>query len=134
MGEPLPCASKHSDEASIISNCQVLGTKWEPIPTMPPEDAFEVPAPARPDAVIPFDPSKSTTEQGLNPASPLTTQIGGNHYKDMPIQPIEYIIANNIPFAEGNVIKYVSRWRKKGGVADLKKARHMLDVIIEKYA
>jgi len=61
----------------------------------------------------------------------LDVQEGGSHYKDMPIQPIEYILANNIPFTEGNVIKYVSRWRKKNGVADLKKARHMLDVLIE---
>ena len=61
----------------------------------------------------------------------IDTQIGGGHYKDMPIQPIEYCIANQIPFAEGNVIKYVSRWRKKGGVQDLKKARHMLDMLIE---
>lgn len=61
----------------------------------------------------------------------IDTQEGGSHYKDMAIQPIEYIMANNIPFAEGNVIKYTSRWRKKGGVADLRKARHMLDVIIE---
>lgn len=61
----------------------------------------------------------------------LEVQEGGSHYKDMPIQPIEYILANNIPFTEGNVIKYVSRWRKKNGVADLKKARHMLDVLIE---
>lgn len=65
------------------------------------------------------------------PQKALDLQEGGSHYKDMPIQPIEYILANNIPFAEGNVIKYVSRWKKKNGVADLKKARHMLDVLIE---
>ena len=61
----------------------------------------------------------------------IDTQIGGGHYKDMAIQPITYCIANKIPFAEGNVIKYVSRWRNKGGVQDLKKARHMIDMIIE---
>ncbi len=49
----------------------------------------------------------------------------------MVIQPVEYVMVNKIPFVEGNVIKYVSRWRKKGGVQDLKKARHMLDVLIE---
>lgn len=49
----------------------------------------------------------------------------------MVIQPITYILANGIGFIEGGVIKYVSRWRKKGGVQDLKKARHMLDVLIE---
>lgn len=63
-------------------------------------------------------------------ADPLSTQVGGDHYKDMPIQPLEFMIANGIPFAEGSVIKYVSRWRKKNGVQDLKKARHLLDVLI----
>lgn len=58
-------------------------------------------------------------------------QIGGSHYKDMPIQPVEFIHKNGIPYIEGSVIKYVSRWRKKGGVEDLKKARHFLDLLIE---
>lgn len=61
----------------------------------------------------------------------LQTQIGGTHYTDMAIQPIEYILANNIPFPEGNVIKYVSRWRAKGGVKDLEKAVHHLNLLIE---
>lgn len=61
----------------------------------------------------------------------LETQEGGAHYKDMKIQPVEFIHGNGIPFIEGCVIKYVSRWRKKGGVEDLKKARHFLDLLIE---
>jgi Protein of unknwon function (DUF3310) len=61
----------------------------------------------------------------------LQTQIGGSHYTDMVIQPIEYILANRIPFPEGNVIKYVSRWRAKGGVKDLEKAVHHLKLLIE---
>ena len=61
----------------------------------------------------------------------LTTQVGGNHYKDMAIQPVEYIHKNGIGYFEGCVIKYVSRWRKKNGVEDLKKARHFLDLLIE---
>lgn len=63
--------------------------------------------------------------------SPLDKQVSGNHYKDMTIQPITYILANEIPFCEGAVIKYVSRWRKKGGLADLEKARHFIDILIE---
>ena len=63
--------------------------------------------------------------------SALETQVGGGHYKDMKIQPVEYIHANGIPFIEGAVIKYVSRWRAKDGVKDLKKARHFLDLLIE---
>lgn len=61
----------------------------------------------------------------------LAYQEGGQHYKNLAIQPFEYIHANSIPFAEGNVIKYVTRWRAKGGIADLKKARHFLDLLIE---
>jgi hypothetical protein len=64
-------------------------------------------------------------------ASPLQTQIGGNHYKDLAIQPAEYNHANNIPYMEGNVIKYVTRWRKKGGIKDLEKAKHYLELLIE---
>lgn len=61
----------------------------------------------------------------------LGHQEGGDHYKGLKIQPIEYMHANGIPFAEGNVIKYVTRWRDKGGIADLKKARHFIDLLIE---
>ncbi len=63
--------------------------------------------------------------------SAYNVQVGGNHYADMVIQPAEFIIKNDMGFAEGNVIKYVSRWRKKGGVDDLRKARHYLDLLIE---
>lgn len=63
--------------------------------------------------------------------SALQTQIGGSHYKSLKIQPIEYIHANNIPFAEGSIIKYVTRWRDKNGIADLEKARHFIDLLIE---
>ena len=63
--------------------------------------------------------------------SATDTQIGGDHYKTMAIQPIEFILGNGIGFAEGSIIKYVSRWRKKGGIADLQKARHFLDLLIE---
>ena len=63
--------------------------------------------------------------------SALNVQVAGNHYKDLKIQPVEYIHANNIPFIEGAVIKYVSRWRVKGGISDIKKARHFLDLLIE---
>lgn len=64
-------------------------------------------------------------------ASALEQQCGGSHYRNMAIQPIEFIHANGIPFAEGSVIKYVSRWRAKNGIADLEKARHFIDLLIE---
>jgi len=58
-------------------------------------------------------------------------QVGGDHYKDQPIQPWDYIAANELGFFEGNIVKYVSRWQLKDGVADLEKARHYLDKLIE---
>jgi hypothetical protein len=58
-------------------------------------------------------------------------QVGGSHYKDMKIQPVEFILANRLEFIEGCVIKYVCRWRNKNGVEDLKKARHFLSILIE---
>ena len=64
-------------------------------------------------------------------ATAIDPQVGGGHYKDMKIQPVEFIHANGIGYFEGCVIKYVSRWRKKNGVEDLKKARHFLDLLIE---
>lgn len=61
----------------------------------------------------------------------LEKQVDGNHYKDMAIQPVEFIHANGIPYIEGNVIKYLTRWRKKNGLADLEKARHYIDLLIQ---
>lgn len=62
--------------------------------------------------------------------SPLLTQVGGDHYRARKIQPITYIMENNLPFCEGCVVKYVTRWRDKNGVEDLKKARQYLDFLI----
>lgn len=58
-------------------------------------------------------------------------QIGGTHYKNMEIQPVEYIHRNNLGFCEGCVIKYVSRWKRKGGIQDLLKAKHFIELLIE---
>jgi hypothetical protein len=57
-------------------------------------------------------------------------QTGGSHYLKA-IQPWDYIAANGLDFFEGNIVKYVTRWRQKGGVEDLRKARHYLDKLIE---
>ena len=61
----------------------------------------------------------------------LDFQVAGNHYKDLPIQPAEYIYANAMGYLEGNVVKYISRWRKKNGLDDLLKAKHYIDLLIE---
>ena len=58
------------------------------------------------------------------------TQVGGTHYQ-IAIEPWDYIIANQIGYLEGNVIKYVTRYKNKGGVEDLKKAQHYLSKLIE---
>ena len=64
--------------------------------------------------------------------SSLDRQEGGEHYQ-LPIQPIEYIVKNNLPYREGNVIKYVTRHRGKNGAEDIKKAIHYLEMILEDY-
>ena len=64
--------------------------------------------------------------------SPLDIQIGGGHYKDYTIQPVEFFIANQTPYAEAAIIKYILRYKDKSGIEDLEKAKHLIDIIIEK--
>ena len=63
--------------------------------------------------------------------SALQQQVGGDHYKAKGIQPIEYIHANDLGYCEGNVVKYVTRWKDKGGEDDLRKAIHYLELLIQ---
>lgn len=63
--------------------------------------------------------------------SAIDHQVGGRHYKDLKIQPVQYIMANMLQFCEGNVVKYVTRYPFKGGVDDLRKARHYVELIRE---
>ena len=63
---------------------------------------------------------------------PYDTQVGGSHYKDMKIQPAEFINKNEMQFAEGNAIKYICRHSSKGRLQDLEKAKHYIDMIIER--
>jgi hypothetical protein len=62
---------------------------------------------------------------------PLQKQVGGNHYKSLPIQPVEYAHANSLPMIEGNVVKYVTRHRDKGGAKDIRKAIHFLELLLK---
>ena len=62
----------------------------------------------------------------------LEDQIGGKHYRNMKIQPAEFINENKLLFAEGNAIKYIVRAKNKGGKEDLLKAKHYIDMIIER--
>ena len=63
--------------------------------------------------------------------SVMIHQIGGDHYRSKKVQPIEYIMANDMPFADGNVVKYVSRHRQKNGAEDIKKGIQYLLFILE---
>lgn len=76
------------------------------------------------ETAVPQAPKQQETQAATN------KQVGGSHYQ-LPIQPIEYILANGLGYCEANVVKYVSRWRNKGGVQDLKKAIHYLEMLIE---
>jgi len=58
-------------------------------------------------------------------------QVGGSHYKGKAIQPWDYIVANNLGYLEGNIVKYISRWREKGGIDDLRKVVHYAEKLIE---
>lgn len=71
------------------------------------------------------------TTKESDTVSALDKQVSGSHYKDFKIQPVEYIYANNIPFLEANVIKYTSRHRAKNKSADIKKAIHCLELILQ---
>jgi len=63
--------------------------------------------------------------------SALDVQVGGGHYKNYAIQPVEFITKNNIGFLEGSIIKRVVRWRDKNGIEDLNKIKHEVDLLIQ---
>lgn len=73
--------------------------------------------------------TKKTAE--VTKQSALDVQVGGGHYKDLPIQPIEYCMANGLDACQSSVVRYVTRFRQKGGIEDLQKAKHYLDLLIE---
>jgi len=59
------------------------------------------------------------------------TQVGGDHYVEMTIQPAEFCEANGLSYCESMVVRYISRWRDKNGIEDLEKAQHMIQYLIE---
>lgn len=63
--------------------------------------------------------------------NPLKRQVGGDHYMQMAIQPVTFCMANNLNFCVSSAIKYLCRYQSKGGKADLEKARHFIDILIE---
>ena len=67
----------------------------------------------------------------LNNYTKPKEQVGGTHYEKQTIQPIEYIEANKLGFHEGNIVKYITRYKDKNGTEDLKKALWYLERLIE---
>jgi hypothetical protein len=61
----------------------------------------------------------------------LSTQIGGDHYKSMKIQTVDFCMANELDYCQANVIKYVCRYEQKNGIEDLNKAIHYLELLKE---
>lgn len=83
-------------------------------------------------ACISCAPGASNWQHSVHPEkTALEKQEGGSHYKDKGIQPIVYIYANNMGFCDGNVVKYVTRYKEKNGIEDLKKAKHYIELLIE---
>lgn len=91
----------------------------EKLPSLPPAAQFFAPGVME---------NAGTTDAA---ESANAVQHGGDHYKAMAIEPWDYIVANEIPFLEGSAIKYLTRWRTKGGLLDLKKALHFVQKAIE---
>jgi len=62
----------------------------------------------------------------------IKKQIGGDHYNRYAIQPVDFIIANKLDWCEANAVKYITRWKDKNGVEDIKKAIHYLEILLER--
>lgn len=73
----------------------------------------------------------SKSEINMVPETASSKQVGGNHYKDLKIQPMEYSMANGLNACQHTAIKYVTRYKSKGGIEDLKKAIHSIELLIE---
>lgn len=73
----------------------------------------------------------SESELMSSKEDPLDSQVGGSHYKSYKIQPIEYAMANNLSYCQANAIKYITRYRDKGGAEDLHKAIHNIQILLK---
>lgn len=117
--EPIPLVQERTSFMQALADMKPHGISWI---------KREVPAdPTRTDELE----VKFRADTDDTPQSALDRQIGGGHYKQFAIQPVEFIHKNALPFIEGNCIKYLCRWRDKGGIADLEKVKHYVDLLIE---
>ena len=71
------------------------------------------------------------SKQKASVPNPLDSQVGGSHYNRYPMQPIEYAMANRLNYCQANAIKYITRYRDKGGREDLEKAIHNIQILIK---
>lgn len=71
------------------------------------------------------------TQAATNQYNPLADQLGGTHYKDMKIQVVEFCQTNGFPYCESQAIKYIARHRKKNGAEDIRKAIHLLQILLK---
>ncbi len=69
--------------------------------------------------------------EGIRLTNALNKQVGGNHYASMAIQPVEFIVENELGFLEGNIVKYVCRHHAKNGAEDIKKAIHYCELLLQ---
>lgn len=138
LGEQIPCSAQFDGNVeAITANCGAIGQPWtaptpapeteddmmrrvskealaEKVKHLPVEDAFEVPEHHMP--------AMGRTE---------ATQVGGDHYLNLAIQPMRYSMMNRLDAAQHTAIKYITRFRDKGGIEDLEKAKHCIDLLIE---
>lgn len=84
-------------------------------------------------SICPIDPDEpKTITFTFEGTSPTDTQVGGDHYAKNKIQPIDFILANNLGWCEANAVKYLTRWKNKNGLEDLRKAKHYIELLIER--
>lgn len=72
----------------------------------------------------------NTSDTKPEKTNPLDVQVGGSHYKNYKIQPVEFAMANSLNLCQANIVKYVVRYKEKGGLGDLLKAKHYIDLLI----
>lgn len=154
LGESIPCSAQFDGNVeAITANCGAIGQPWvapAPVPEteddmmrrvskeawaekvkhLPVEDAFEVPAGSPWGS---FDKlNRPEPCRGLmKPKTTEATQVGGDHYLNLAIQPMRYSMMNRLDAAQHTAIKYITRFRDKGGIQDLEKAKHCIDLLIE---
>lgn len=80
---------------------------------------------------VKYDPDNIAPPKRVEEPKALDTQVGGGHYKNMAIQPMEYSMKNGLDACQHTAIKYISRFRDKGGIEDLRKAKHVIDMLIQ---